>query len=88
VLVVALLLLTLRDWRGALVSFSAIPLALLDDGVILEAFYLSLNTMTLGGLRSRSAWWWMMPSSTWRTYCAARSADRHADISELFLGAS
>jgi CzcA family heavy metal efflux pump len=50
VLVVALLLLTLRDWRGALVSFSAIPLALLTTVWILEAVGLSLNTMTLGGL--------------------------------------
>jgi CzcA family heavy metal efflux pump len=50
VLVVALLLIALRDWRGALVSFSAIPLALLTAVWILEAFGLSLNTMTLGGL--------------------------------------
>jgi CzcA family heavy metal efflux pump len=50
VLVVALLLVTLRDWRGALVSFSAIPLSLLTTVWILENFGLSLNTMTLGGL--------------------------------------
>jgi CzcA family heavy metal efflux pump len=50
VLVVALLLVTLRDWRGAFVSFSAIPLALLTTVWILEAWGLSLNTMTLGGL--------------------------------------
>ena len=50
VLVVALLLIMLRDWRGALVSFSAIPLALLTTVWILEALGLSLNTMTLGGL--------------------------------------
>jgi CzcA family heavy metal efflux pump len=50
VLVVALLQLTLRDWRGALISFSAIPLALLTTVWILEAWGLSLNTMTLGGL--------------------------------------
>ena len=50
VLVVALLLVTLRDWRGALVSFSAIPLALLTTVWILSAFGLSLNTMTLGGI--------------------------------------
>jgi CzcA family heavy metal efflux pump len=50
VLVVALLLVTLRDWRGALVSFSAIPLALLTTVWILGAWGLSLNTMTLGGL--------------------------------------
>jgi CzcA family heavy metal efflux pump len=50
VLVVGLLLIVLRDWRGALVSFSAIPLALLTTVWILEALGLSLNTMTLGGL--------------------------------------
>lgn len=50
VLVVALLLVTLRDWRGALVSFGSIPLSLLTTVWILENFGLSLNTMTLGGL--------------------------------------
>jgi CzcA family heavy metal efflux pump len=50
VLVVTLLLITLRDWRGALVSFSAIPLALLTAVWILQASGMSLNTMTLGGL--------------------------------------
>ena len=48
-LVIALLLVTLRDWRGALVSFSAIPLTLLTTVWILQAVGLSLNTMTLGG---------------------------------------
>ena len=49
-LVVTLLLVMLRDWRGALVSFSAIPLALLTTVWLLDAFGFSLNTMTLGGL--------------------------------------
>jgi CzcA family heavy metal efflux pump len=49
-LVIGLLLVTLRDWRGALVSFSAIPLTLLTTVWILEISGLSLNTMTLGGL--------------------------------------
>jgi CzcA family heavy metal efflux pump len=49
-LVIALLLLTLRDWRGAMVSFSAIPLTLLTTIWILGISGLSLNTMTLGGL--------------------------------------
>jgi CzcA family heavy metal efflux pump len=49
-LVVILLLVMLRDWRGALVSFSAIPLALLAAVWVLSAFGFSLNTMTLGGL--------------------------------------
>ena len=50
VLVVTLLLVMLRDWRGALVSFSAIPLALLTTVWLLDVFGFSLNTMTLGGL--------------------------------------
>ena len=50
VLVVLLLLVTLRDWRGALISFSAIPLSLLATVWILEMFGLSLNTMSIGGL--------------------------------------
>ncbi|MBW4050781.1 MAG: efflux RND transporter permease subunit [Proteobacteria bacterium] len=50
VLVVILLLATLRDWRGALISFSSIPLSLLATVWILEMFGVSLNTMTIGGL--------------------------------------
>jgi CzcA family heavy metal efflux pump len=50
VLVVILLLVTLRDWRGALISFSSIPLSLLAAVWILEMFGVSLNTMTIGGL--------------------------------------
>jgi CzcA family heavy metal efflux pump len=50
VLVVALLLVMLRDWRGALISFSAIPMALLAAVWLLAVFGFSLNTMTLGGL--------------------------------------
>jgi CzcA family heavy metal efflux pump len=50
VLVVILLLLALRDWRAALVSFSSIPVALLATVWILTTLGISLNTMTLGGL--------------------------------------
>jgi len=50
VLVVILLLVTLRDWRGALISFASIPMSLLTTVWILELFGLSLNTMTIGGL--------------------------------------
>jgi CzcA family heavy metal efflux pump len=50
VLVVALLLAALRDWRAALVSFSAIPMSLLVAAWMLESVGLSLNTMTIGGL--------------------------------------
>jgi CzcA family heavy metal efflux pump len=50
VLVVVLLLLTLRDWRGALISFGAIPVSLLATVWILSLGGWSLNTMSLGGL--------------------------------------
>jgi CzcA family heavy metal efflux pump len=49
-LVIVLLVLTLRDWRGALISFSAIPVSLLAAVWILSIGGLSLNTMSLGGL--------------------------------------
>lgn len=49
-LVVVLLLVTLRDWRGALISFGAIPVSLLATVWILSLGGLSLNTMSLGGL--------------------------------------
>ncbi len=49
-LVVVLLLVTLRDWRGALISFGAIPVSLLATVWILGMGGLSLNTMSLGGL--------------------------------------
>ena len=50
VLVVVLLMLTLRDWRGALISFGAIPISLLATVWVLGLGGLSLNTMSLGGL--------------------------------------
>jgi CzcA family heavy metal efflux pump len=50
VLVVVLLLLTFRDWRGAFVSFSSIPVSLLATIWILTSRGISLNTMSLGGL--------------------------------------
>ncbi|MFI4868409.1 MAG: efflux RND transporter permease subunit [Steroidobacterales bacterium] len=50
VLVVVLLLLTFRDWRGAFISFSSIPVSLLATIWILTSLGFSLNTMSLGGL--------------------------------------
>jgi CzcA family heavy metal efflux pump len=50
VLVVVLLMLSLRDWRGALISFGAIPISLLATVWLLGLGGLSLNTMSLGGL--------------------------------------
>ncbi|HWZ61911.1 MAG TPA: efflux RND transporter permease subunit [Steroidobacteraceae bacterium] len=49
-LVVVLLLLCLRDWRAALISFGAIPVSLLAAVWLLGIGGLSLNTMSLGGL--------------------------------------
>ena len=49
-LALILLIVALRDWRAALISFAAIPLSLLAAVVALRALGLSLNTMTLGGL--------------------------------------
>jgi Cu/Ag efflux pump CusA len=89
VLVVALLLVTLRDWRGALVSFSAIPLALLTTVWILEAWGLSLNTMTLGGLVV--ALGVVVDDAVIdveNILRRRRSAGRDVDIGELFIGAS
>jgi CzcA family heavy metal efflux pump len=89
VLVVALLLITLRDWRGALVSFSAIPLALLTAVWILGAGGLSLNTMTLGGLVV--ALGVVVDDAVIdveNILRRRRGAARDADIGELFIGAS
>jgi len=89
VLVVTLLLITLRDWRGALVSFSAIPLALLTTVWILEAWGLSLNTMTLGGLVV--ALGVVVDDAVIdveNILRRRRSAPPDVDIGELFIGAS
>jgi CzcA family heavy metal efflux pump len=89
VLVIALLLVTLRDWRGALVSFSAIPLALLTTVWILEAWGLSLNTMTLGGLVV--ALGVVVDDAVIdveNILRRRRSSARDVDIGELFIGAS
>jgi CzcA family heavy metal efflux pump len=89
VLVVALLLLALRDWRGALVSFSAIPLALLTTVWILEASGFSLNTMTLGGLVV--ALGVVVDDAVIdveNILRRRRGAAPDADIGELFVGAS
>jgi CzcA family heavy metal efflux pump len=89
VLVVALLLITLRDWRGALVSFSAIPLALLTTVWILQALGLSLNTMTLGGLVV--ALGVVVDDAVIdveNILRRRRTAAQDVDIGELFIGAS
>jgi len=87
--VISLLLLVLRDWRGALVSFSAIPLALLTTVWILGAAGLSLNTMTLGGLVV--ALGVVVDDAVIdveNILRRRRSAPGEVDIRELFIGAS
>ena len=49
VLIVVVLLLFLRDWRAAMIAFSAIPLSLLAAVAVLDHYGYTLNTMTLGG---------------------------------------
>ncbi len=48
-LIVVVLFLFLRDWRAALIAFSAIPLSLLAAIAVLDHYGYTLNTMTLGG---------------------------------------
>lgn len=50
-LVVALVLfLFLLDWRATAISLTAIPIAFLTTAIVLSAFGISINSMTLGGL--------------------------------------
>ena len=49
VLILAVLYLFLRDFRAALIAFTAIPLSLLAAVGVLDRMGLTLNTMTLGG---------------------------------------
>lgn len=49
-LVAAVLILFLKNWRTALISFATIPLSLLMAVIALDRLGLTLNTMTLGGL--------------------------------------
>jgi len=49
VLILAVLYAFLRDARGALIAFAAMPLSLLAAVVLLDHTGLTLNTMTLGG---------------------------------------
>ena len=49
VLILAVLYVFLRDFRAALIAFTAIPLSLLAAVAVLDRMGLTLNTMTLGG---------------------------------------
>ncbi|MCP9889296.1 efflux RND transporter permease subunit [Cyanobium sp. ATX 6A2] len=50
VIVSLVIVLFLMNWRAAVISLSAIPLALLIGLMLMNALGLGLNTMTLGGL--------------------------------------
>ncbi|ABI45299.1 efflux RND transporter permease subunit [Synechococcus sp. CC9311] len=50
VIVAAVLLLFLMNWRTAVITLSAIPLSLLVGLLLMRGLGLQLNTMTLGGL--------------------------------------
>lgn len=50
VIVSVILLLFLMNWRTAIITLSAIPLSLLIGLLLMKAFGLGINTMTLGGL--------------------------------------
>ena len=50
VIVSVIMLLFLMNWRTAVITLSAIPLSLLIGLMLMHAFGLGINTMTLGGL--------------------------------------
>jgi cobalt-zinc-cadmium resistance protein CzcA len=50
VLVIVLLILFLGDWRAALVVVATLPLAALSTFILMRAFGMSANLMSLGGL--------------------------------------
>jgi len=50
VVVALILLLFLMNWRATIISLTAIPISILITVLVFNAFGLSINTMTLGGL--------------------------------------
>lgn len=50
VIVSVVMLLFLMNWRTAIITLTAIPLSLLIGVMLMKAFGLGINTMTLGGL--------------------------------------
>ncbi len=66
-LVSVILMLFLADIRTAAISLTAIPLSLLSALILLEVLGFSINTLRWAGWPSRSARWWTMRSSMWRT---------------------
>jgi heavy-metal exporter, HME family len=50
VIVAFILLLFLANWRATLISLTAIPVSILVTVLVFQAFGMTINTMTLGGL--------------------------------------
>ena len=50
IIVSVIMLLFLMNWRTAIITLSAIPLSLIIGLLLMKAFGLGINTMTLGGL--------------------------------------
>ncbi len=67
VVVAFVLMLFLSDWRATAISLAAIPMSIFMTVLVFYWFGLSINTMTLGGLRSPLVSSSTMPSSAWRT---------------------
>ena len=77
ILVVAIVLAFLASARATGITVLAIPLSLVAAVLAMKAAGGTINTMTLGGWRSRWGRWSTMPSSTSRT-CSAVCASTHA----------
>ena len=50
VVVAAVLILFLMNWRATVISLTAIPISILVTVIVFQTFGLTINTMTLGGL--------------------------------------
>ena len=50
VIVAVILLLFIANWRATLISLTAIPVSILVTVLVFQAFGMTINTMTLGGL--------------------------------------
>ncbi len=50
IIVAVILLLFLANWRATLISLTAIPVSILVTVLVFQAFGMTINTMTLGGL--------------------------------------
>ena len=60
----------LQGWRATLIPLLAVPVSLIGTFVFFPAFGFSINTLSLFGLVSPSAWWWTTPSWWWKLWSA------------------